>query len=323
MERISTALKTLGHPERLRILALLSRGELTVSELVQILSLSQPRVTQYISSLEAAGIIERLKEGSWVFSRIRRGNAAITALVATILAALPEDDPVLIADRRRLDDVRLDRAKVAQAFFADVANDRGQLGDEYLPRTDIEDKMLSMVGEGPFEFMADLGTGTARILEVFSDRINRGSGIDSSHEMLKVARHNLANAERRHISVRQGDLHATPLETGVADLVTLHQVLHFLDEPREAIAEAARLLSPGGKLLIVDFDSHTREEFREKYAHRRLGFKDSDIAGWMQDGDISLSNTVSLESGDASRPGIKLWLGERLSTSTRRASWLQ
>ena len=313
----------MGHPERLRILALLSRGELTVSELVQILSLSQPRVTQYISSLEAAGIIERLKEGSWVFSRIRRGNAAITALVATVLATLPENDPVLLSDRRRLDDVRQERAKVAQAFFADVANDRGQLGDEYLPRTDIEDKMLSLVGEGPFEFMADLGTGTARILDVFADRIKRGSGIDSSHEMLKVARYNLAGPERRHISVRQGDLHATPLETGVADLVTLHQVLHFLDEPREAIAEAARLLSPGGKLLIVDFDSHTREEFREKYAHRRLGFKDSDIEGWMDDGDIGLTETIYLDSGLADRPSIKLWLGERLSSSTRRVTWLQ
>jgi len=323
MEKHVLALKTLGHTERLRILSLLSHGELTVSELVHILKLSQPRVTQYIISLETAGIIERLKEGSWVFSRIRRGNEAITALVATVLATLPENDPVLIADRRRLDDVRAERAKVAQAFFADVANDKGQLGDEYLPRTDIEDKMLSLVGEGPFEFMADLGTGTARILEVFADRIKRGSGIDSSHEMLKVARHNLAKPERRHISVRQGDLHATPLETGVADLVTLHQVLHFLDEPREAIAEAARLLSPGGKLLIVDFDSHNREDFREKYAHRRLGFKDNDIAGWMEDGDMFLSKTLSLESGDRDRPDIKLWLGERLSTSTRRASWLQ
>jgi len=323
MERISTALKTLGHPERLRILALLSRGELTVSELVQILGLSQPRVTQYISSLEAAGIIERLKEGSWVFSRIRRGNEAITSLVGTTLTALPENDPVLLADRRRLDDVRAERAKVAQAFFADVANDKGQLGDEYLPRTDIETKMLSVVGEGPFEFMADLGTGTARILEVFSGRIKRGSGIDSSHEMLKVARHNLAKPELKHISVRQGDLHATPLETGVADLVSLHQVLHFLDEPREAIAEASRLLAPGGRLLIVDFDSHTREEFRVKYSHRRLGFKDSDIAGWMEDGDIALSKTLNLDSGDPARPDIKLWLGERLSTTNRRASWLQ
>jgi ArsR family transcriptional regulator len=141
--------------------------------------------------------------------------------------------------------------------------------------------------------------------------------------MLKVARHNLAKAERRHISVRQGDLNATPLETGVADLVTLHQVLHYLDEPREAIAEAARLLAPKGKLLIVDFDAHSREDFRDKYQHRRLGFKDSDIAVWMGDVDIALAETLDLDSGDETRPDIKLWLGERLSTKHRRASWLQ
>jgi len=203
MERHVLALKTLGHPERLRILALLSRGELTVSELVQILQLSQPRVTQYIISLESAGVIERLKEGSWVFSRI-----------------------------------------------------------EYLPQADIESKMRELLGEGPFDYMVDLGTGTGRMLELFSDRIKRGSGIDNNAQMLKVARHKLAALNLSHITVRQGDLLAAPLESDVAEVVSLHQVLHYLDEPQEAIIEAARLLGPGGTLLIVDYESHDLEDFR-------------------------------------------------------------
>ena len=120
--------------------------------------------------------------------------------------------------------------------------------------------------------MVDLGTGTGRILEVFADRVERGSGIDSNQDMLAVARHNLANQACAHLTVRQGDLHSTPLQTASADLVTLHQVLHYLDEPREAIGEAARLLQPGGRILIADFETHNRDEFREKYAHRRLGF---------------------------------------------------
>jgi len=310
MDKIATALKVLGHPERLRILALLSHGELTVSELVQILSLSQPRITQYINSLEAAGLIERLKEGSWVFSRLRRGNVAISALVATTLAALPDTDPVLRADRRRLDDVRRERAHAAEAFFASVANDRGQLGDEYLPQADIEATMRAMVGDGPFDFMVDLGTGTGRILQVFSDRITRGSGIDNNSDMLKVARHNLAAADHHHINVRQGDLHATPLDAESADLMTLHQVLHYLDEPREAISEAVRILTPGGKLLIVDFEAHDFEVFRERYAHRRLGFSDSDIAGWMEESSLSLLTTERIQTAD-DRPNVKIWLGKR------------
>lgn len=310
MEKIAIALKALGHPERLRILVLLSRGELTVSELTQILGLSQPRVTQYIKTLETAEIIERLKEGSWVFSRIKRGNEGISAVVSSALASIPETDKDVVADRRRLDDVRASRAEAAQAFFARVANDRTQLSAEYLPRGDIETHMLDLLGSATFDFMVDLGTGTGRILEIFADRVKRGSGIDSNHDMLKVARHNLAADNLSHLSVRQGDLHNAPLEAGVADLVTLHQVLHFLDEPEQAIAEAARLLLPGGQFLIVDFDTHSREEFRDQYAHRRLGFSDSDIESWMQDAGLTLTQTRRVQT-HLDSPAVKLWLGER------------
>jgi len=313
MENIATALKALGHPERLRILALLSRGDLTVSELTQILGLSQPRVTQYIKTLESAGIIERLKEGSWVFSRLRRGNEAITALVATTLSALPADDKDIASDARRLTDVRDARAQAAQAFFARVANDTEHPGSEYLPRGDIETRMRELAGEGPFDYMVDLGTGTGRILEIFADRTARGSGIDSSPEMLRVARHNLEGDHLRHLTVRQGDLNATPLDTGIADFVTLHQVLHYLDRPGDAIREASRLLQPGGRLLIVDFDSHDREDYRDKFAHRRLGFTDGEIAGWMADVGIDLTETRS-EIPAGNSPAVKLWLGQARRT---------
>jgi len=309
MDRLTTALKALAHGERLRILALLSHGELTVSELTQIMGLSQPRVTQYIKSLESAGIIERLKEGSWVFSRLRRGGEGITAIVASTLAALPTDDTQLRADRRRLDDIRARRAEAAQAFFADVANDRGQLGDEYLPQADIEAAMKSLVGKGPYKRLVDLGTGTARVLTLLADRVERGSGIDNSHDMLKVARHRLAEAGLDHLTVRQGDLHASPLDTGCADLVTLHQVLHYLEDPTEAVIEAARLLEPQGRLLIVDFATHDRDSFRETYNHRRLGFSDTEIAEDLARSGLTLIETRTISAPD--RPDVKLWLGEK------------
>ena len=319
MERHALALKTLGHPERLRILALLSRGELTVSELVQILNLSQPRVTQYIKSLETAGIIERLKEGSWVFSRIRRGNEAISALVATTLATLPAHDPILTADLRRLEDVRAERSVAAEAFFANVANDTGTLGDEYIPKANIESMLRKMAGKGPFEYMVDLGTGTGRMLEVFADRVTRGSGIDNNVHMLKVARHKLAKNNYNHIRVRQGDLNSTPLESELADLVTLHQVLHYLDDPQSAIIEAARLLTRDGIILIADFETHDQDEFRSEYAHRRLGFDDNDIEDWLAGAGLSLSRVETIKT-QSSRPNVKIWLGEtRISTRQKKA----
>ena len=316
MDRHVLALKTLGHSERLRILALLSRGELTVSELVQILQLSQPRVTQYIISLETAGIIERLKEGSWVFSRIRRGNEAISALVATTLATLPQNNPVMREDIKRLEDVRAERSKAAEAFFANVANDRSQLGGEYLPQEDIEAKIRELLGEGPFEYMVDLGTGTGRMLEVFSDRILRGSGIDNNTQMLKVARTKLA--QLKHVAVRKGDLLATPLEDGVADLVSLHQVLHYLEDPSEAIKEASRLLGRAGLLLIVDYEDHDREEFREDYAHRRLGFADEDISGWLSVAGLRLTHIESISTQN-DRPDVRIWVGQTFENARKKA----
>ena len=319
MERHALALKTLGHPERLRILALLSRGELTVSELVQILNLSQPRVTQYIKSLETAGIIERLKEGSWVFSRIRRGNEAISALVATTLATLPAHDLILTADLRRLEDVRAERSIAAEAFFANVANDTGTLGDEYIPKANIESMLRKMAGKGPFDYMVDLGTGTGRMLEVFADRVTRGSGIDNNVHMLKVARHKLAKNNYNHIRVRQGDLNSTPLESELADLVTLHQVLHYLDDPQSAIIEAARLLTRDGIILIADFETHDQDEFRSEYAHRRLGFDDNDIEDWLAAAGLSLSRVETIKT-QSSRPNVKIWLGEtRISARQKKA----
>lgn len=313
MDRLATALKVLGHPERLRVLALLSHGELTVSELVQILGLSQPRVTQYIKSLEAAGILERLKEGSWVFSRLNRSNADIASLVATTLNILPQDDVVLLSDLSRLEDVRAERALTADAFFADVANDRGQLGDDYLPRENIERAMRSLVGEGPFNFMVDLGTGTGRVLDVFADRVKAGAGIDNNVDMLKVARHKLTGGDNTHLSVRQGDLLATNLSQGMADLVTLHQVLHYLDDPVQAISEVARILSEQGRLLIVDFAPHDHEDFRQKYAHRRLGFSDKDISTWLTTNGLTLVDSHRVKAQD-DRPDVRLWLGQKFES---------
>ena len=309
MDRLTSALKALAHGERLRILALLSHGELTVSELTQILGLSQPRVTQYIKSLEAAGIIERLKEGSWVFSRLRRGQEGLSAIVAATLAALPRDDAHLAADRRRLDDIRDKRAAAAQAFFADVANDRGQLGDEYLPQADIEAAIRDALGQRTFAHMVDLGTGTGRMLTLLADRVESGVGLDTSSDMLRVARHRLVEKDQAHLRVRHGDLHASPLPAGSAELVTLHQVLHYLDDPDEAIREAARLLTPGGTLLVVDFATHERDDFRDQYNHRRLGFSDAEIADAMAGCGILLSGTRAIAAPD--RPDVKVWVGTR------------
>jgi len=316
VEQFARILKLLGHPDRLRILALLRRGELTVSELVSVMELSQPRVTQYVRSLEDAGIVERLREGSWVFSRLRSDDDALSSLVRGVLKQLPSADPILAADRNRLEDVRASRATRAERFFADVANNRGQLSHEFLPKSRVEAIILDQLGERNFEFMVDLGTGSGRILALLSDRVRRGTGVDLSPDMLRVARYTLRDERFGHLFVQQSDLCQTPLADGVADLVTVHQVLHHLDQPLDALSEAMRLLRPEGVLLVVDFAEHEREEFRDQYAHRRLGFSEREIAD--QIGASGFHNVLCtrVDASDADHPDLLVWRATRTTTRT-------
>jgi len=315
MDEISTLLKTLGHTDRLRILALLSQGELTVSELVQVLELSQPRVTQYIKSLEQAGIVERMREGSWVFSRLRRRHDLAANIVASTLSALPQDDIQLVTDRAKLNEVRATRSRQAEAFFASVANDHGQLGHEYLPQADIEAALLDILPAQTFERMIDLGTGTGRMLKLFAPHIRSGVGVDDSVEMLRVARHTLSDDAHTHVSVQQADLHDTPMKDGSADLVTLHQVLHFLDDPVRAVAESARLLSSDGHLLVTDFAAHAFENYRDDYAHRRLGFADIEITQFFEQVGFELADMRILPASNQTTPDVKIWRAVKSSTA--------
>jgi ArsR family transcriptional regulator len=311
MEKYASILKALGHTDRLRIIVLLSKGELTVTELVSILELSQPRITQYIKSLEAVDIIERLREGSWVFSRLKRGQKHVDAIISTVLAAIDDDDPLFCADVKRLNAVRELRSRAADAFFAAVANDNGQLGNEYLPQEMIETVLLKSVANKTYERMIDMGTGTGRMLELFSKHIKTGAGVDMNPDMLKVARHKLASDDFSHISVQQGDLLQIPFRDQSADLVTLHQVLHYLDDPREAILEASRLLKKGGDLIIVDFETHNEDRFRDDYAHRRLGFSNEDMQEWASSAALDLS--VEERVTNANSPAVIIWKARKAS----------
>ncbi len=308
MESLASFLKTLGHPDRLRIMALLLQGDFTVSEITQVLGLSQPRVTQYINALEKAQVIERFKEGSWVFSRLRRNDPKLWALVTAVLSQLPGDDTVLRADKRRLDEIKSVRADAANAFFAQASNDENQLGIEYLPREDIDAELCDMLSSGPYEMLIDLGTGSGRVLNVLSDKITTGIGIDNNRDMLSVARHSLSLAAHPHLRVQQGDLHNTNLKSALANVVTLHQVLHYLERPDGAIREAARLLTEGGQLIIIDFAAHDFEDFRERFAHRRLGFSDEDMQSLLKIHNLTLVETRIVKTR-SSYPDVKLWRG--------------
>lgn len=280
-----TALKAAAEPTRLRILLLLSASELNVKDLTQILGQSQPRISRHLKLLSEAGLVERFREGSWVYFHVsdRTDGGRLTRRLLETVAA---DDPVMRRDRVRADAVKRDREQAVQGYFQKHAADWDRIRALYIPEKSVEDAMLETLGPGPFKLLLDLGTGTGRILELLSGRFDRGVGLDVNQSMLAYARSKLASGAFGNAQVRHGDLYNLPFANGVADAIVMHQVLHFLAEPAAAITEAARVLSPGGRIMIVDFAPHDLEFLRDAHAHERLGFAPTQIQQWFEDAGL-------------------------------------
>lgn len=312
MDRLLDIFRALGDPTRLRIFALLRRMELSVGELAQVLGQSQPRVSRHVRILADAGLTVRRREGSWVFLALAEDPAHEPLLAAIDQAAggWAEEDAA------RLDAVRAERAAAAERYFAAHADDWDAIRSLYIPEQQVEAAMADMLGERPVGRLADLGTGTGRMLELFGRTAQRAVGVDRSPEMLRLARAKLAEAVPA-AELRQGDLTALPLGDGAADTVILHQVLHFVPQPGAALAEAARLVAGGGRMLIADFAPHEREELRSRDAHQRLGFSDRQIEAWLAPAGLDLIAVKELEGGELT---VKLWLAERPSAIREKAA---
>lgn len=303
-------LKAAAESSRLRILVLLSRGDLTVSDLTEILGQSQPRVSRHLKLLLEAELIGRYQEGSWAFFRLSDADWA-REFVLRLVADIRATDPQVERDFERLAAVKRRRQERATEYFSENAASWDRLRSLHAPDKAVEAALLKLVGKRPFQSMIDLGTGTGRILEIFSPLYRRGIGIDMSREMLSVARANLDKAGVANAQVRQGDIFSPPVERDAFDLVTIHQVLHYLDDPARAIAEAARLLRPSGRLVIVDFAPHALEFLRNDHAHQRLGFSDRQIADWFGEAGLELEQKEDFEPrpGTGAKLTVKLWLG--------------
>jgi ubiquinone/menaquinone biosynthesis C-methylase UbiE len=307
---LNVALKAAGEATRLRILALLSEAELTVSELTDILRQSQPRISRHLRLLAEAGLVERFREGSWAFFRLgERGGSADLARALT--ARLDPNDSSIARDRERLSAVRAARAAAAQAYFRRHAAEWDRIRKLHVADESVEEAIVAALAERPFRSLLDLGTGTGRMLELFGPHIERGLGLDLSLDMLALARTRLDRAGLRHCSVRQGDIYDLALPKDSFDVVIIHQVLHFLDDGSRAITEAARVLRPAGRLLVVDFAPHDLEFLRDEHAHRRLGFASETVAQWMSAAglDVSAQKTLAPEPGPQDKIAVSLWLG--------------
>ena len=299
----------LADPTRLRILMLLRAMELSVGEIAQVLGQSQPRVSRHVRILIDAGLAERRKEGSWVFLSLgpRPRMEPLFQLVDR-WAGLDGDNPSTAADAARLAAVRADRAAAAERYFAGHARDWDALRSLHVAETEVEAAIARALSGAPIGRLVDIGTGTGRMIELFGRAAAGALGIDRSPEMLRLARVKLAEAGLGAVELRQGDMYSLALPSGSADTVIIHQVLHYAQNPAAAVAEAARLLTPGGRLLIVDFAAHEREELRSRDAHVRLGFADEAILKHLEEAGLDGRVVEHLEGGALT---VTIWLGEQ------------
>jgi ubiquinone/menaquinone biosynthesis C-methylase UbiE/DNA-binding transcriptional ArsR family regulator len=304
---LNAALKAAGEETRLRILALLFEAELTVSDLTEILRQSQPRISRHLKLLAEAGLVARFREGAWAFFRLADQGQAAHA-VRALIARLDERDPVIARDRERLGAVRAARAATAQAYFKAHAAQWDRIRSLHVADEAVEAEIVAALGDREFRSLLDLGTGTGRMLELLGPGLERGLGIDFSLDMLAVARAHLDRAGLKHCSVRQGDIYDLPLPRDSFDVVIIHQVLHFLDDGARAIREAARVLRPQGRLLVVDFAPHDLEFLREEHAHLRLGFAPETVTQWMEQAGLEAISHRNLAPGSDGRIAVSLWL---------------
>ena len=322
MEELLAGLKAIAEITRLRILFALSHGEMNVTELTHVLQQSQPRVSRHLKLMAESGLISRHKEGNWVLFRLRqegRGGALARALVDM----LPGHDNLLQEDLARLETIRTQRQKLASTYFAANAAQWQKLRSLHVQEPAVEETLLSMLGTATYDLVLDLGTGTGRILQLLAGRSKAAWGVDLSRDMLQVARANLENAGLKNAQLRQADIYALPFADQSADLISIHQVLHYLDDPQRALLEARRILKAGGKMIIVDFAPHELEELRTEHAHRRLGISAEQMAGFLTRSGLTLKEHRVLEPPwlkTGTGLTVSLWLAELPTTHTQSTS---
>jgi len=307
MDQLLTALRAAAETTRLRILALLARGELTVGELVSVLDQSQPRVSRHLKLMCEAGLLDRVQEGTVVFYRVAEGGVG-AALRKALLPLVPEDDEGFAGDIEALSGIRKERFEKAQAYFGENAESWDTIRSLHVSEEQVEEALVRLHGGVRRGGLLDIGTGTGRMLELFAPFFDNALGIDVSREMLAVARSHLTDDKFANCQVRHGDMYDLGVAAESRDLVIFHQVLHYAEDPALAVKEAAKALALGGQMLIVDFAPHDQEFLRTEHAHRRLGFADDEIILMGEEAGLASLGTEHLDGG---KLRVTIWQFEK------------
>lgn len=312
MASILKNLRLLADPSRLRILLLVEREELSVAELQEILSMGQSRISTHLAQLKQAGLVEDRRNGKSILYRLKppRGTEAkrfseLLAVLRHAAAELPEaaddSDALKLALRRRQDKMR--------AYFDELA---GKFGRQYVPGRSWKGLAEMLFKLMPPMVIADLGAGEGTFSQLLAQRAKRVIAIDNADKMVEFGTELARKHGVKNLEYRKGDLEAVPLEDASVDLAFFSQALHHARHPGKAVAEAFRILKPGGRIVVLDLMRHSHEEARDLYADLWLGFTEVEVAGFLRDaGFRHVETSVVDRESQAPHFETMLALGDR------------
>jgi len=272
-------LKTLSDPTRLRLLALVSREELSVAELQEILGMGQSRISSQLALLRQVNLVSDRRDGKRAYYSLRSTLAAKTRALLQASVDSVADLPVVAEDRINLDRILLKRRRTQEQYFNTIA---GRLGKNYCPGRSWEAIGHLALRLTPAIDIADLGAGEGLLSQLLARRARQVWCIDNSPRMVEVGTELARKNGLANLAYKLGDIERVPLADKSVDLAILSQALHHAQHPETAVGEAFRILRPGGQVLVLDLNEHAFEKARELYADVWLGFKESTLHGFLK-----------------------------------------
>ena len=283
-----TYFKSLSDVTRIRLLNILLHHELSVNEIVGLMEMGQSRISRHLKILTDSGLLACRRDGVWAFySTVSEGEGL--AFIEAV-AYLFDDDPLFSRDLAQAARILEERKQTTKRFFNAIAPEWDLLKLEILGDLDLNGAISETMGR--CEVVADLGCGTGDLLLRLKESADSAIGVDSSARMLDEARKRFTE-EAGAVELRLGELEHLPLSDGEADCAVLSMALHHIDEPASAVAEVARVLRPGGRLIIAEFDKHGNEAMRKTYGDRWLGFSRPEMEGFLAAGGFALESAAS------------------------------
>ena len=304
------SLRLLSDPTRARLLFLLAKGELAVGELQEILGMGQSRISTQLALLRKAGLAEDRRDGKHSYYSLARGLGTGVQSILEAAIRATEAEPAARADQRALQRIVEKRRRKAEQHFNLVAD---RLGKNYCPGRSWEAIGQMLLLLAPKVRIADLGAGDGTLSRLLARQAEFVHCVDNSPRMVELGRALAKKEQLNNLDYVLGDIEDTPLPDRSVDLVLLSQALHHAENPRKALAEAYRILKPGGRVLILDLRAHRFEKARELYADRWLGFKENELHDWLEEAGFRESE-VRVVAKESREPGF-----ETLLASGRKA----